>query len=204
MYYEHISFDVDQLMELLKASDYLQIKQLKEMCVDEIPTILEPANAISWMQLADKLNLPDVKPLCMDMMVSNFPEVSQQKDFLALSDTEVQDYFGAVNTSDINSDDILNSTMTWINHDAENRLIHLEDLLKQVELSNCSVQALADVMRTYKVLVVSNMDVFTMLMDAIKENSAKQEEKQLLKTKAPIKKTLVIVGGQINGHVWSE
>ena len=36
MYYEHISFDSDQLMDLLKASDYLQIKQLKEMCVDEI------------------------------------------------------------------------------------------------------------------------------------------------------------------------
>ena len=51
MYYEHISFDSDQLMELFKASDYLQIKQLREMCVDEIPTILEPANAISWMQL---------------------------------------------------------------------------------------------------------------------------------------------------------
>ena len=195
MYYEHISFDVDQLMDLLKASDYLQIKQLKEMCVDEIPTILKHANAISWMKLVDKLNLPDVKALCMDIMVSNFPEVSQQKDFLTMSDTEVQDYFGAVIGSDINVDNILDSTMRWISHDAENRLIHLEDLLKLIELNNCSVQGIADVMQAYKVLVVSNMDVFTMSMDAIKENSAKQE-KQL--TKAPINNTLIIVGGKVN------
>ena len=150
------------------------------------------------MQLADKLNLPDVKPRCMDIMVSNFPEVSHLKDFLSMSDTEVQDYFGAMTGSDVHSDNILKGIMRWISHDAENRLVHLEDLLKQIELSNCSVQALADVMQTYKVLVVSNMDVFTMLMDAIKQTSAKQE-KQLLKTKAPIqnqKICLLLLGGK--------
>ena len=151
--------------------------------------------------VADKLNLPDVKPRCMDIMVSNFTEVSQLKDFMSMSDAEVQDYFGAVIGSDIHSDGILNGIMRWISHDAENRLIHLEDQLKQVELSNCSVQGIADVMRTYKTLVVSNMDVFTMLMDAIKENSAKQEKKQLPKAKPSGEYELVVVGGNVDSDV---
>ena len=48
-------------MDLLAASDYLQMAELKAMCLDEVPDILEPGNVISWWKEAAKMNYDTIK-----------------------------------------------------------------------------------------------------------------------------------------------
>ena len=92
MYCEDVSFHKDQLMDLLSAADYLQMTELKEMCLDEVPDILEPGDVIEWWKEAAKMNYETIKEQCEDMMVANFRQISQQTDFLNLDLTEMQHY----------------------------------------------------------------------------------------------------------------
>ena len=46
MYCKDVSVHKDQLMALISVSDYFQMTDLKEMCLDEVPAILEHANVI--------------------------------------------------------------------------------------------------------------------------------------------------------------
>ena len=139
MYVGEISLDTEQLMDLLKASDYLQMEVLREMCVSEVPAILKPDNIIPWLEVTTKLDLSDITSTCTKIMVSNFMEVSSQPEFLALESTEVQQYFTEVmKICDIDHDSVLYLTMSWANHDPQNRLADLENLLRILQLTSCS------------------------------------------------------------------
>ena len=143
MYVGEISFDSEQLLDLLKASDYLQMEVLREMCIGEVPAILKPDNAISWLEVATKLDLSNITSTCTKIMVSNFVEVSSQLEFLALESIKVQQYFTEVmKVCDINHDSVLYLTMSWANHDPQNRLADLENLLHIAQLTSCSYDAI--------------------------------------------------------------
>ena len=73
MYCEDITFHKDQLMELIAAADYLQMAELKEMCLAEVPDILEPANVISWWKEAAKMSYDTIKKPCEEIMTQCIP-----------------------------------------------------------------------------------------------------------------------------------
>ena len=127
------------------------------MCLDEVPAVLTCANVISWMKLGDQLELPDLKSVCTLLMVRNFPEISKQLDFMGLSHAEIQDYFSNVLTllaQDSRNvqklcDIVLRAAVSWVDHDAKNRVPHLEDLLQGIPLDICSHQGILDIMDEY-------------------------------------------------------
>ena len=64
MYCENVSLHKDQLMDLIAASDYLQMTDLKEECLNEVPDILEPENVINWWKEANIMNYQNIKNQC--------------------------------------------------------------------------------------------------------------------------------------------
>ena len=147
MYVGEISFDTENLMDLLKASDYLQMEVLREMCVDEVPAILKPDNVISWLEVATTLDLANVASICAEIMVSKFSEVSRKPEFLALEFSEVQHYLIQVTKArGTDHDSVLHAALMWINHDTGERSTYLENLLQIVQLNNCSYDVIIDVM----------------------------------------------------------
>ena len=70
IYLGEISFDANEIMGMLKAAHYLQMSLLQEMCVDEIPSRLKPANVISWLQLGNQLDIPEMASDCAEFMVT--------------------------------------------------------------------------------------------------------------------------------------
>ena len=189
MYLSAVTFQDDQLMDLLVASDFLQMEVLKDMCIDEVPAVLNSENVVSWFKLANKLALSDIKCKCAEIMMSCLTKFSNNPDFLLLSATEVQDFFSDALRSNVNHDGILYATMNWVNHDQDDRLSYLEDLLHQVQFDNCSQRAIVDVMDTYGTIVMSNMKMYKMFTKAMKQL-----------TEVP-KRMLVIIGGQIHKDV---
>ena len=92
MYCEDVSFHKDQLMDLIAAADYLQMTELKAMCLDEVPDILEPVNVISWWKEAAKMNYDAIKQPCEEVMAANIKQISHQTDFQNLDLSEMQHY----------------------------------------------------------------------------------------------------------------
>ena len=185
IYLGEISFDVEQIMGLLKAAHYLQMRLLQEMCVDEIPSRIKPANVLSWLQLGNQLDIPEIASHCAELMVSRFTDIVAEPDFLKMTSAEVHDYFHEATKSDTECDDILRAAMLWVNHDAANRLTDLEKLLQQVELDKCSVQTIVDIMSTYGAMIRPHVNVLNLLTEAMKQGLSRSASATKEQNKSP-------------------
>ena len=204
IYVGEISFDAEQIMGMIEAAHYLQMRLLQEMCVDEIPSHLKSSNVISWLQLGKELDIPEITSHCSEFMVSRFTDIVAEPYFIKMTSAEVLDYLREATRTDTERDDILRAAMLWVNHDAANRLTDLENLLQQVELDKCSLQNIVDIMSTYGAMIGPHINVLNLLTEAMKQGLSRTEQRTAAKAqnKTPEdtkkQKALVIVGGNAN------
>ena len=163
MYCENVSFHKDQLMDLLAASDYLQMTELKETCLDEVPDILGPGNVIEWWKEAVKMNYDNVKEKCEEIIAANFGQISRQTDFLNLNLTEMQYYVGDICSETVHSDDIVDATIRWTGHEEE-QVALLEDLLLNIQLNKCSDEGIKAIIDTHESLLDKTPMVYKFLL----------------------------------------
>ena len=180
MYYGDLNLDSSQLLDLVNAAEYLQMDELKSICVAEVPAILEPANAISWRKMANKMELENIKTKCEAIMIGKFQEVSKQTDFFHLHYEELYSYLCDICGTTVKSDDTLDVALRWVNHDTKNRVKHMEALLQPVRLNKCSVQSIKTMIKSYQV-ILNKETVGKILMD-------------ILESKA----TVLVIGGQVD------
>ena len=117
MYCEDMSLHKDQLMDLLAATDYLQMIELKKMCLNEVPAILEPGNVIEWWKEAAKMNYDSIKKPCEEIMAANFRQISRLTGFLNLELPELQSYVINICSDKVDRDIILDAAMKWAGHE---------------------------------------------------------------------------------------
>ena len=203
MYSGRVTFHTDQLEAVIAACNYLQMTELQTMCVAEVPSTIKPDNAIPWMQLGNQLNIADFKAQCEEIIAGHLAEISSHRDFLAMTHAEVKDCLSGVSKSETahNVDDVLKAAMTWLNQDTEDRLTHMEKLLKEIQLENCSYTAVHDIMKTYKTPILASTSVYELLIEALHQITTKEFEKLSPKSKAKMTDQLVIVGGHMDGQV---
>ena len=187
MYCENVSFHQDQLMDLLAASDYLQMTELKERCLDEVPDILEPSNVIEWWKEAAKMNYDTIKDKCEEIMIVNFKQISQQADFLALDLREVQYYLSDICSDSVHSDDTVDAVIRWAGHNEE-RISLLQDLMPNIQLNQCSDEGIEEITKIHESLLDKTPMVYKLLLKtsaSIRAATAKS-----------VTDTVVIVGGE--------
>ena len=209
MYTEDFSVHKDQLMDVITAADYLHMKELKEMCLEEVPAILEVGNVLEWWKICGKIDLDATKEHCEDLMATAFVEITKHREFLRLNHAEVTDYFNHVCGQIIERDDILKAAMYWVDHDATERLEYLDDLLQKIELDKCSMQGIRTVIKSYTALLDQQPMLYKVLscaaMDDLCDSSASSE----VVSSKPVKQhpqqqnksVVVIVGGSTDHAV---
>ena len=148
MYCENVSFHKDQLMDLIAAADYLQMTDLKEMCLDEVTGILEPSNVIEWWKEAKKMNYDAIDKQCGEIIAANFYQILQQKDFLNLELNDMQHIVSNICSDAVNSDATVDAVLRWVSHEEE-RVTLIEDLLHKVQLNRCSDKGIKAVIQTH-------------------------------------------------------
>ena len=191
MYYGDLNLDPDQLLKLIDAAEYLQMDELKSICVAEVPGTLEPGNAISWCKKANEMELGNIKTKCEAIMFDNFHEVSKQTDFLCLSYEELQSYLSDICSKTVKSDDALDSVMRWVNHNLESRLQHLECIVEEIPLDKCSARSIITVIKTNEAILDKQTEVFKLLNNALMD-----EVESMVDAKS--KPTLMVIGGQVD------
>ena len=187
MYCEDMSFHKDDLMELIAAADYLQMTDLKEMCLGEVPCILEPGNVISWWKEAAKMNYSTIKNQSEEMIAANFKQISRQIGFLNLDMNEMDYCMSNICCDTVNSDDILDAVMRWTSHEEE-LVQNLEGLLQKVKLNTCSAEGMKNAMETYESLLDKTSVVCKLLMKTVADIAVEISKKMT--------DTVIIVGGQ--------
>ena len=166
MYCEDVSFHKDQLMDLIATADYLQMTELKQMGLDELPDILEPSNVISWWKEAAKMNYDSIKEQCEEMIAVNFSQISQHTDYLNLDFNQMQYYVSDICSDTVNSDDVVDATMRWVGHEEE-RVAYLEDLLNKVQLNKCSAEGILAGMNNHESMLDKTPMVYKLLLKTL-------------------------------------
>ena len=209
MYTEDFSVHKDlQLMDVITAADYLHMKELKEMCLKEVPAILEVGNVLEWWKMCGKIDLDTTKEHCEELMATAFVEITTHREFLRLNHAEVTDYFNHVCGQNIERDDMLKAAMYWANHDATERLEYLDDLLQQIQLDKCSMQGIGIVMKSYAALLDQQPMLYKVLSSAMADLCDSSTSSGAVSSK-PVKQhsqqqnksVVVIVGGCAYGQV---
>ena len=190
MHCENMSVHKDQLMDLAAAADYLQMTELKEMCLNEVPDILERSNVIEWWKEAAKMTYSNIKNQCEKIMAADFSVIAQQTDFLNLELDDVKHYTTSICRDTVTSDNVLDRAMGWVNY-KEERIMHLEDILKSIRLSQCSSEGLTVITETYESLF-DKVPIVYKLLNMITVASRKSKT---------ISNAIVIVGGQVGNDV---
>ena len=186
----------EHLQETIKAANYLQLMELKEIYLGDVDTALKPANIVSWYKLANTLELEKLRSKCAEVMSSSLAEISRFTEFQELDFAEVSSFVSSAQETDADPDDLLEASMEWINYKPSQRVDCMEEILQKIQLLECSVECLESEMENHESLLTSCPVVYKQISKALVQIAKKDvlRKKRGAKTKTQV--MLVVLGGQ--------
>ena len=201
MYKGEVVIPHENLQQTIEAADYLQLMELKEICLDDAAPALKPSNIVSWSKLADRLDIEELKAKCVEVMSSSLSEVSRFKEFQELSFNEVNSFISSAQETDVDPDDLLEASMEWVNSKPSQRIDCMEELLEKIQLLECSVECLENEIETHEELFVScplvNSHIMKILLHMAKQEGVRKKRGTNLKRN--VKAIMFVVGGEGGG-----
>ena len=184
----------ETLKDVVEAADFLQMDELKQMCIEQASPLIEPNNVIGWFKLSDKMNLTELLDQCSSMMISQLHQIKSAQEFLDMSISELNSYFSEAKRNDVDPDDVVGATLDWVDSDIPNRTDVTEDLLKTIPMEKCSLQCLEEETEKHAAIMDSNFNVNKLMRNSMKlitEQSPVRKKRSLKLTKP----YFVLVGG---------
>ena len=142
----------DQLLGMATASDYLQLLELKDHCLDQALTVINPSNVISWYKFVESQDREGLKTRCSEILSSSFDDVAKSEDFRELTFAELSSCIRELHESDVNPDHLLEAVFSWIDHRPSDRCNNIDDSLQIIHLPQCSPVCLNEAMEKYEVI----------------------------------------------------
>ena len=138
MYGEAIVIDDENVVQLLAAADYLQLQDVKDLCIEYFKTDLTIANCLDALK-THVLFKPKLPPDHIYLFISeNFDAVSQQEKFRELENNEITTLLENLNKSQICHESIYNAIINWVEHSQDNRKGEFSSLFDFVDLTKVS------------------------------------------------------------------
>ncbi|XP_078687366.1 kelch-like protein 24 [Branchiostoma floridae x Branchiostoma belcheri] len=132
----------DDVQDILQTAHMLQLGKIVEYCREFIEDNLCQSNCLGVMSLADLYGFSALKKKARDMVVSNFPDVTQEEVFLNLSVEDLADLLGDEHLKVTNEDDVVNSVIRWLDENPGNHQKAILRILQEIRLSCVSVSVL--------------------------------------------------------------
>ena len=186
----------EHLQKAIEAADYLQLLELKEICIGDASSTLQTSNIVSWYKLAVKLDIEELKFKCVEIMSSSLAEVSRFAEFQDLSFTEVNSFMSSMKETDADHDDVLEASMEWINAKPIERVNYMEELLQKIQLSECSVECLENEMETHEDLFMRFPAGYRLINKALLKLMKETGVRQKWSVKEKSQPMVVVIGGQ--------
>ena len=197
MYTGQINIPVSHLFDVLEAANFLQMLELKKICMKEASMRLAPHDILQFFTIADRMGSKEMTSQCWVKLSSCFIEVTRGSEFMNLPHSEVAKHLK--NVKDVPADNILEAVLNWGKH-AEQKILasgdgvanssisslssRLLELLHLVPLEDCSFGFLDSVTLQY-------LDLFSVspsIHDLVSAAMVAVEEKEC-------EKSIVVLGG---------
>ena len=141
---------------VIEVIEHLQIPDLKTDLSELIVKHLTANNGIGWYFIAKLYGMATVKTRAREMMSVDFTNVVRSPEFLALDFDELVDY---IIWQDMDHSTSLIAAARWIMHDCEQRGNKFRDILKTINISQCSASALKHIVTKYGPQLITNFDI---------------------------------------------
>ena len=198
MYKGEMVIPYEHLQQTIEAADYLQLLELKEICLGDAAPALKPSNIVSWSKLADRLDIEELKSKCVEIMSSSLAEVSRFKEFQALNFAEVNSFMSSAQETDVDPDDLLDASMEWIGSKPSQRIHCMEELLDKIQLLECSVECLENEIETHEDLLKSCPAGHSLITKTLLHMAKHEGARKKRQTKRKKNTIIVVVGGEDN------
>ena len=191
----------EHLQKTIEAADYLQLLELKEICLCDAESAFKPSNIVSWYKLADGLDVEELRSKCAEVMSSSLAEVSRFAEFQELNFAEVTSFISTAQVIDADPDDLLEASMQWINFKSSQRIDCMEELLHKIQLLECSLESLENEMETHEALFMSCPAGYKLMTKIVFQIAKGGNIRKKRGTKRKSQVMLVVIGGQNSGDV---
>ena len=183
-----VTFKGPQLMDLIEAAHYLQISKLLQLCEEQMITVLDSSNAISWYHFADGLDSKRALDTILEKLQTSLQDIANEDEFKELEIAELKRYLRYAHENSVSSDDLVYSVVHWLKQNPSNRSTHMPELFKMIPIGKCSETFLGDMIKDNAELLDSNLTMYKLMLSDVLDNA---NFKSLGEDK-----TILLVGGQ--------
>lgn len=143
-YTGRIEINVDNVQNLLCASNLLQLASVKQACVEFLHRVLHPTNCLGIRSFADTYSCIDLVKAADVFAVKNFSEVARSEEFLSLAPEAVVEMISREELNVRTEEEVFEAISAWVRREEDERKDFLPELLKNVRLPLISPQYLCD------------------------------------------------------------
>ncbi|KAI9579394.1 hypothetical protein GQX74_004866, partial [Glossina fuscipes] len=137
-----ITLTEDNVEALLSASDRFQIEWVKLECEEYVKRNLNPANCLRILKLCDTPTFTSLYDSVHNYIVDHFDDLIEVEDLLLLSFDEIEKVIKDNQLNVKSEDNVYKAMLNWVKHDANNRKVHLAELMSHITLPLLSTQFL--------------------------------------------------------------
>ncbi|XP_076232754.1 actin-binding protein IPP [Calliopsis andreniformis] len=142
IYTGSIDITQDNIQELFAAADMLELDEVVSGCVTYLKQQLHFSNALGIYRLAEAHNRLDLLETALHFIQVNFPEVSQEEEFLDLPKEHLVHFLSSDYIHIDTEFQVFQAAYNWIMHDIPSRRCHVFEILSHIRLRLCSLAKL--------------------------------------------------------------
>ncbi|XP_012274970.1 actin-binding protein IPP [Orussus abietinus] len=142
IYAGNVNITQDNVQELFAAADMLEIDEVVSGCIEYLQQQLHYSNALGIYRFAEAHNRMDLMKTAQRFIEVNFPQVSQEEEFL---DLPKEHLVGFLSSEYIHVDtefQAFEAAYNWIIHDIPARRCYVFEILSHIRLRLCSLARL--------------------------------------------------------------
>ncbi|KAL9957686.1 hypothetical protein ACROYT_G034611 [Oculina patagonica] len=142
LYEGKLALNANHMMKLLQLLSYLKLEEANIACERFTIDHLRTKNCIEFLQLAETLDLEQLKQKAMEYIQWNFLQVANEEDFVKLTAPQITSLLGSNNLKVRREDRVYEAVWKWYKHDPERRDQDLDVVLKTIRFRQISTKFL--------------------------------------------------------------
>lgn len=201
VYTAQVCITENNVQSLLEAADLLQFVSVKQACEEFLIRRLDVDNCLGMHAFAQLHLCPGLEREARRVMLSRFPELTQQEEFFELDAEKMRSLLAAQSLTVQRDDVLMGAVVGWVNHDLDNRIHNVSDLLHSVQLDLDEVffKATLDMHRQY--LIKNDGKLKSIIHQALRSTGKEMSSSR------KVSSSMYIIGGYYwhplcEVHIW--
>ena len=154
-YTSEVLITKSNVQSLLSAANLLEILHVRDACCHFMEKNMDESNCLGIHCFAEAHACTDLQQKAKMFTLQHFPEVSQQEEFLTLTQAKLVEFISDDELTVDSEEVVFNAVMRWVAHDLDNHSNDFHLVLEHVRLQQLSPYFLHDCVEQQNIIMDS-------------------------------------------------